>query len=321
MMSFGHYFGSTAGEMLAANRRGGWRLTCLKTGEKIMVNPMSSTKSLFKPWLFMVVFFAVTSCLSQAAAAPSPHLWPRWQANVPGSTTVIDHTIWDGILQKYLVTNHPSGINRFRYSTVAPADRESLVAYIKKLQQVKVSSLNPGEQKAYWINLYNSLTVRVILDHYPVKSIMDIDISPGFFSNGPWDAKLLTVEGVKVSLNDIEHRILRPIFNDNRLHYALNCASLGCPNLQAEAFTATNLEGLLEKGAREYINSPRGVRLVKGRLYVSSIYKWFQVDFGSSAESLVRHLLDYAEGSLADALRSYDKGLRYDYDWNLNGPE
>ncbi len=283
-----------------------------------MANTMSYQKGSVKLWLFIAAFFATVLWFSPVTAAPSPDLWPRWQAHVQDGTQAVGYSPWDMILKKYLVTNHPSGINRFRYADVSPADRQTLGEYLGQLQQVKVSSLNRKEQKAYWINLYNGLTVQVILDHYPVKSIMDIDISPGFFSNGPWDAKLLTIEGEKVSLIDIEHRILRPIFSDNRLHYALNCASMGCPNLQPVAFTVANTDELLEAGARAYINSPRGARMVKGRLHVSSIYKWFQVDFGGSEAGVVKHLLQYVEGGLADSLRTYNKGLRDDYDWNLN---
>ena len=165
------------------------------------------------------------------------------------------------------------------------------------------------------------MTVKLILDHYPVDTIRDIDISPGWFSNGPWDAKLLTIEEEKVSLNDIEHRILRPIFKDNRIHYAVNCASIGCPNLQPLAFTATNMDEQLEIGAKTYVNSPRGVRMVKGKLYVSSIYVWFQEDFGSNKRGVIKHLLQYANEDLADALRTYDKRLYDYYDWNLNEPD
>jgi hypothetical protein len=272
-----------------------------------------------KRFLFAVILAGVSCWLHPAVAAPIPDLWARWQANAPDSTTIIDHSPWGNLLKKYLVTNHPSGINRFRYGDVSPEDRKNLTDYLRRLQMNGVSSLNRKEQLAYWVNLYNALTVQVILDHYPVKSIMDIDISPGLFSNGPWDAKLFTIEGDKVSLNDIEHRILRPIFKDNRLHYALNCASLGCPNLQPVAFTASNTEELLEAGALSYVNSPRGARMVTKKLHVSSIYKWFQVDFGGSEEGVVKHLRQYAEGGLADSLRTYDKGLRDDYDWSLNG--
>ncbi|MDW7773634.1 MAG: DUF547 domain-containing protein [Desulfobulbaceae bacterium] len=268
--------------------------------------------------LLLAVFFSTVFYLSPAGAAPSPDLWPRWQEHEPDSTTIIDHTSWDNLLKKYLVTDHPSGINLFRYGDVSPEDGKKLTEYLEHLQQIEVSSLNRKEQLAYWINLYNALTIQVILDHYPVKSIMDIDISPGFFSNGPWDAKLLIIEGEKVSLNDIEHRILRPIFKDNRIHYAVNCASIGCPNLQPVAFTAANTEELLQAGAKAYVNSPRGARMVKGKLHVSSIYKWFQVDFGGSEEGVIKHLRQYAEDDLADSLQAYDKGLRDDYDWSLN---
>ncbi len=278
----------------------------------------SYRKYALKSWLVIVFFLFTVLGFLPAGAAPSPDLWSRWQANRADDARVVDYSLWNKILEKYLVTNHPSGINRFRYRDVSSADRQTLAEFLGYLQQIKVSSLNPKEQKAYWVNLYNALTIKVILDHYPVKSIVDIDISPGLFSNGPWDAKLLTIEGEKVSLNDIEHRILRPIFQDNRLHYALNCASLGCPNLQPVAYTAVNTEELLEAGARAYVNSPRGARMEKGGLHVSSIYKWFQVDFGGSKAGVIKHLLLYAEGGLAVALRNYDNGLHDDYNWNLN---
>lgn len=252
--------------------------------------------------------------------APSADLWPRWQTYRDKSTRTVDHTSWDMLLGKYLITNHPSGINRFRYGGVTQDDRRVLDDYIAALQQETVTSLNRGEQKAYWINLYNAQTVKIILDHYPVKTIRDIDISPGFFSNGPWDAKLLNIEGEEISLNDIEHRILRPIFKDNRVHYALNCASLGCPDLQPVAFTAENTENLLEEGAREYINSPRGAQFNDGKLTVSSIYKWFMEDFGGSEEGVIRHLRKYAGEELARKLGTYDNGIRYQYDWSLNAP-
>ena len=270
---------------------------------------------------FPAAFFAcLLFSVSLVDAAPSADLWPKWQDHSPGSTSSINHNAWDHLLQKYLITDHPSGINRFRYADVSPIDQENLASYIDMLEDVRVSALNRAEQKAYWINLYNSLTVKVILDHYPVQSITNIDISPGFFSNGPWDAKLLAIEKEKVSLNDIEHRILRPIFKDNRLHYALHCASLGCPNLQPVGFTSANTEALLEKGARDYINSPRGASMVKGKLQVSSIYKWFQEDFGGTEKGVTAHLKKYALEPLSITLQTYQKGLRFDDDWSLNEP-
>ena len=132
---------------------------------------------------------------------------------------------------------------------------------------------------------------------------------------------MLAVEGEKLSLDDVEHRILRPIWRDGRIHYALNCASLGCPNLQPTAYTGASTDTLLEKGAREFVNHPRGVAIQKGKLQVSSIYVWFQEDFGRGAADLIEHWLEYAEPALADALEKYQGGLAHDYDWRLNGAE
>lgn len=104
------------------------------------------------------------------------------------------------------------------------------------------------------------------------------------------------------------------------MHYAINCASLGCPNLQPEAYSADNTEALLEKGAREFINHPRGVALADGKLKVSSIYVWFQEDFGGTTEGLITHWKKYVTGRLADTLMNYRGGFDHDYDWRLNGP-
>jgi hypothetical protein len=254
------------------------------------------------------------------AAAPAADPWSFWAANDPASAVRVDHAHWDRFLKKYVVMNHPSGINRVRYSSVTADDRKALDAYVQQLQQVEVTRLNRSGQKAYWINLYNALTVKVVLDHYPVKSIRDIKISPGVFSGGPWGAKLLTIQGQAVSLNDIEHRILRPLWKDNRVHYAVNCASLGCPNLQPEAYTPENTETLLEKGAREYVNHPRGVRQEGDRLQLSSIYDWFQADFDGSEEGLLRHLQRYANSDLAGRLKEFRGKISYDYDWRINEP-
>ena len=245
-------------------------------------------------------------------------LWPYRQNHEPGSLVEVDHGRWERILQQYLDTSHSSGINRFHYNRVSPEDRQSLQDYLHDLQELRVSSLNRAEQKAYWINLYNALTVEVILMHYPVASIRDINISPGIFSRGPWDAKLLTIEGQQVSLNDIEHRILRPLWRDNRIHYAVNCASLGCPNLQPQPFTPQNTETLLQKAAQEFINHPRGVSFNGSRVEVSSIYFWFMEDFGGSEDGVREHLQKYLAPENRSRLDAAKKGLRHQYDWTLN---
>ncbi len=167
--------------------------------------------------------------------------------------------------------------------------------------------------------LYNALTVKVVLDHYPVDGIRDIDFSPGLFADGPWDKKLVEIEGEDVSLNDIEHRILRPIWRDPRIHYAVNCASIGCPNLQPTAFTAANTDALLAAAAQAYVNHPRGARVEGGKLIVSSIYVWFQEDFGGNDAGVISHLRRYADPGLRSRLSRIERIGDHFYDWSLNG--
>lgn len=248
-------------------------------------------------------------------AAPSADLWEHWTQHDATSTQAIDHSAWDNLLRRYVVA-HDSGVNRFRYAQVGRADASILMNYLNSLGEINISRYNRDQQRAYWINLYNALTVGVVLRNYPLRSIQDV--SSGIFSAGPWKKKLIKIEDEVLSLDDIEHRILRPIWQDPRLHYAVNCASIGCPNLQSQAFTAANSEQLLDKGAREYINHPRGARVDNaGKLQVSSIYIWFNDDFGGD-DGVVRHLQQYAERPLANALKKTSTIDDDHYNWMLN---
>lgn len=267
-----------------------------------------------------LITFLGIAWAAPAFAAPKADRWDFWDVARPASTTTVDHSAWDRFLASYVVANHPSGINRLRYTDVTAADRQALKQYLTQLQTVKARELRKPEQKAYWINLYNALTVDVMLDHMPVSSIMDVAISPGLFSRGPWGKKLATVEGQAMSLDDIEHRILRPIFRDPRVHYAVNCASLGCPNLQPTAFTAERLDAQLDDAARAYVNHPRGVTVKDGKVVVSSIYIWFQEDFGGDDAGVLDHLRRYAQGGLKEQLERARSTSDHAYDWSLNGP-
>jgi hypothetical protein len=252
-----------------------------------------------------------------ASAAPSAELWPRWQPQDVNSKQKIDHAAWDGFLKTYVKAS-PDGINRVTYGKVAPQDKQALASYVDRLSKVPVTKLSRAEQLPYWVNLYNALTIKTVLEKYPVASIRDINISPGLFSSGPWGAKLVKIEGEEVTLDDIEHRILRPIWKDARIHYAVNCASIGCPNLLATAFTAENADQLLTEGAKGYVNNKRGVRFEGGKITASKIYDWFQSDFGGSEAGVLQHLAKYAEPGLADRLKSARGISGYEYDWSLN---
>jgi len=250
-------------------------------------------------------------------AAPKKELWERWTAHNSQSRAPIDHRLWDSFLRRNVRVGR-AGINRIDYANVPRPERLGLNFYIEFMGAVAIGSHNRLEQLAYWINLYNALTVQVVMQNFPVKSIRDINISPGLFSSGPWDKKLISVEGVPVSLNDIEHRILRPIWNDARIHYALNCASIGCPNLQLQAFKGSTVNALLESAGREFVNHSRAVSVHEGDLIVSRIYDWFRTDFGENDEKVIAHLLRFANDKLKELLQQHRAISDYQYDWSLN---
>lgn len=261
-------------------------------------------------WTVILLIWSSILC-----AAPQAELIPFWNSSNESSRARIDHSAWQAILDRYLNPNHYSGVNRFNYANLKAndADKTKLKDYLSSMKRLDPRRYSKAEQKAYWINLYNALTVYIVLKRYPIESIKKI----GWF--GPWDKKFLKIQGQRLSLNNIEHGILRPIWRDNRIHYAVNCASYGCPNLAAQAYTAANIEHLLEKAARDYVNHPRGVQFQgNGKLLVSSIYSWYKVDFGGNNASLIRHLRRYAKPGLANRLQNYRGRIDDNYDWKLN---
>jgi len=251
------------------------------------------------------------------SAAPKAVLWERWTAHDPKSDAVIDHGIWGDILARCLVTGS-DGINRFAYRKALSEDRAQVERYLDTMTALPISIYNRREQMAYWINLYNALTVKVILDHYPVRSIRDVDISPGLFSDGPWGKKLIGIEQETLSLDDIEHQILRPIWRDPRIHYAVNCASIGCPNLQPRPYMAMDLGRDLDRAAIEFVNNPRGISFRGNNLIVSSVYQWFKEDFGGNDNGIIAHLKGFAAPALAMKLEGRTSIDDDEYNWLLN---
>ncbi|MGQ0674417.1 MAG: DUF547 domain-containing protein [Hyphomicrobium sp.] len=269
---------------------------------------------------FAVVALAVGLWLSpmRPAAAASPT--EAFAAHTKGSTATVDHSAWDALLKAYVVAGS-DGVNRVAYARFKREAHPRLEAYIQALAAVDVKALDRPEQFAFWANLYNAKTVDIVLDKYPVASIKDISLGGGLFaslSGGPWKAKVVEIGGVELSLDDIEHAILRPIYKDARIHYAVNCASYGCPNLGTEAFSATRLSEQLDAAARAYVNHPRGIAVKNGSATASSIYSWYQVDFGGTAAGVIAHMKRFAGEALKPKLESITGIDDYGYDWSLN---
>ncbi|MCP3967586.1 MAG: DUF547 domain-containing protein [Lentisphaerae bacterium] len=260
--------------------------------------------------------FIISMLAFNSHAAPQAVLWGKWSKNNPNNDKIIDHCDWDAFLRKYVITDQKANINLVKYSSVTKSDVQKLENYLKAMQKIDISNYNRKVQFAYWVNLYNALTVKLILDNYPVSSITKI--KSGWFSFGPWNKKIATVESERITMNDIEHRILRPIWKDNRVHYALNCASISCPNLQTRAFTAKNRDKLLNAAVDAYINSPRAISFKNGDLFLSSIYDWYYSDFAKDEKHLIKYLAEHAKKDIAAKLIHFKGNIRYDYNWNLN---
>lgn len=263
----------------------------------------------------MALSMALVAFCTSVWAAPRDALWDFWSAHDPASTVQVDHTPWQAFLERYLHT-HTDGINRVAYADAAATGRASLNAYLDRLTALDPRQLSRAAQFAYWVNLYNALTVEVVL-RYPDKSSI-LRMGEKLLARGPWDDELITIAGEPVTLNDIEHRILRPIWQDHRVHFAVNCASLGCPNLLPRAFTPENTETLLEQAEHDYINHPRGLAFsAAGALTVSSIFDWYRDDFAADREGLLAYLAS-RHATLGARLRAYQGRIRDDYDWQLN---
>ncbi len=253
-------------------------------------------------------------CLIVLAAALFPVAGSADTAPTPAAETQVpaDHADWTRLLKTYVKADS-DGITRVDYAGLAASetDRSALDAYIARFAETDLSEKTDANFAA-WANLYNAVTVRHIVDRYPVKSIKD-----GYLA-GPWKRVTVRAGGREVSLDAIEHKILRKTWGTPDVHYALNCASYSCPNLPAKAWEAASLRQDLGDAARAYVNHPRGVTVTSRGLNVSEIYNWFEEDFGGSKKAVVEHLLEYAEPGLAAKIRAMPRIVGYQYDWSLN---
>ncbi|WP_170515872.1 DUF547 domain-containing protein [Ruegeria atlantica] len=270
-------------------------------------------------YLLILLLPLLAACASvERLALPAPEALPGQTltsyAPLPGQR--VDHGDWTAFLSRYVVPD-AQGVNRVAYGQVTQADRARLDGYLTDLQAVDPMQLTRDQQLAYWINLYNAVTVDVVLDNYPVASIRDIKDGP--LSIGPWNRSLVEVAGQTLTLNEIEHRIIRPTYDEPRIHYALNCAAVGCPNLMSRAWQAETLEQDFTAAERAYVNDPRGVRFNDhGRPVLSKIYIWFREDFGPNEQAVLAYIRTVADPDLRARLQQTQRVRAYDYDWRLN---
>jgi len=161
-----------------------------------------------------------------------------------------------------------------------------------------------NKEKAYWINVYNAYTIKMIIDNYPVQKITDLH------GGKPWDQKWINIGNKTYSLNDVEHKILRPKFNDARIHFAVNCAAKSCPKVWNRAWTEENIEGALETLTKAFVTNTSQNQITPNAVNLSKIFEWYREDFGD----LINFLNKYSTTKIS----SNAKIAFNDYDWKLN---
>ncbi len=221
----------------------------------------------------------------------------------------VDHHMFADLLQKFV----DDGVVDYRGFKKEEA---RLDRYLEYLAGIQPDTLNDKERFAFFANAYNAWTLKLILEHYPgIRSIKDA----GSLWRSPWKQKIARIDGRLLTLDEIEHDILRAQFGDPRVHFAVNCASKGCPPLWREPFSGQTLDRQLDQATRAFINDPARYRLDGNTLYVSRIFKWFAEDFNDDP---IEFFQQYAENGLRKELERRAKDLRVkylDYDWSLNG--
>ncbi len=226
----------------------------------------------------------------------APEELPSTTAN---SEVNVDHSEWNTLLKK-----HVSNEGLVNYKGFMK-DKAQLNAYLSKLSEMKpTKNWSVQEQLAYYINIYNAYTVDLILNNYPTKSIKDID--------GPWTKDIVPIGDVDISLGGIENSILRKM-NEPRIHFAINCASISCPKLLNEAYTAAKINEQLDRATKEFVNSDKN-EISKNSAKLSSIFDWYKKDFTENGITLIDYVNKYSNVKIdAGTAVTYK-----DYDWNLN---
>lgn len=227
-----------------------------------------------------------------------------------------DHSKFDRILKTYVDTQ-----GRVDYNGIAadPTFKE----YMRSLENAKADELSRDGQLAFWINAYNAVTIDKVIKWKPKKSVRETLI-PGVWTGTKFfTSRQHTIAGQRLSQDDIEHDILRKRFQDPRIHFAIICASSGCPPLPQFAYTAENVQTKLEDETRQYLNSERGLRIdyVENTIMLSKLFDWFAGDFESKSGSVINFIKPYIDEKAKAFLDRRPKMSYIDYNWALNAKE
>ncbi|RIA08664.1 uncharacterized protein DUF547 [Flavobacteriaceae bacterium MAR_2010_72] len=244
----------------------------------------------------LITLMTFTSCF---CAKGLPIKQTTNQVQEQNQKAIIDHSAWDKLLKTYVADNGDVDYKGFKNNAVA------LNKYINYLaSQVPTEQWSKQEQLAYFINVYNANTIKLIIDHYPTKSIKDI--------KNPWLKNRIKIGEKEFSLSGIENGILRKM-NEPRIHFAINCASVSCPKLLNTAYTADNVDALMEQATKAFIQNTDKNKISENRIQLSKIFQWYKGDFKDSGS-----LIDYVNQYTTIKINPDAKVDYLEYDWNLN---
>lgn len=245
----------------------------------------------------MTIFF-MTGFIRVVAAAP------------------FDHLRFYQILHQYV--NNKGRVN---YNGIAA--NPIFKSYIKSLETADTDAMSINERLAFWLNAYNAVTIDKVIKWKPKKSVRETLIPGIWTSTRFFTTREHTVAGKRLSQDDIENDILRKQFKDPRIHFAIICASSGCPPLPRFAYTGANVQTKLEKETRSYLSSARGTKIdeVENTLYLSKLFDWFSGDFESRAGSALNFIKPYLNENTAAFLKRNPRIAYIHYDWSLNAQE
>lgn len=254
-----------------------------------------------KPLLLLPVLFLMLALNPDCFSSPEPKTI---------SSQVPNHQQWDKLLKEHVRTNGLVDYKGFIQDSV------KLNQYLDGLLQNEPAEIWSDDEKlAYWINAYNAFTIQLVIRHYPVESIKDIGPMLQIpFVNTPWDIKFIKYPERSLDLNNIEHGIIREEFDEPRIHFAVNCASISCAQLRREAYTGDQLDKQLDEQTREFLKNPHKNEITKDYIKISKLFRWYGSDFKTDDQSIIDFINQYSETEIQE-----DAKVDYkDYNWELN---
>ena len=271
-----------------------------------------------RKWVGCLIILVVLTVSGRAAAAVPMNQIDFWNDSEPSSLIDLDHSAFEDILKKYVATDHPSDISRFNYTAVTQADFAKLNEYLTYLQFMEPRQLTEAEAKAFWINLYNAATLKMVLEAFIDNGSVSKIKARGLPARR-WRRDIVTIAQQDMSLEDIMNGVIRPMYKDPRVHYALFFCALGGPDMPTEVFKGDNNEELLSALETNYLQESRAVRVEGDQLVLSEIFKEYDTDFAQSQGALLEYLKSKVSEEVAGLIDTASK-VRYEYDTTVNTP-